>query len=226
MAFLIWRLMEEEKSLNYIIKLCNKKPPAINLENSEEVSQYYDASQLKYGNDGGISDTHFFSTMPIPKLLITDTTFSANLFSIGFLYVSAKLRTVMNLPTDSVEYKDVDLSECAPAVQDIDYKVMNLLKSGDPCDYEKSSCLWVDELQADGTVKQVPRLIGGGPNEPPPKIVLLECFTAPAPLFMAKGIMATDELAERVLRAGITDVAFYDITNDGTQTDLRWKKLA
>ena len=56
-----------------------------------------------------------------------------------------------------------------------------------------------------------------------PRLVNLwdPAFVAPAPLFRVPGIswsLATDALADRVMRAGISDVVFMDIENDGTRT--------
>jgi hypothetical protein len=240
MACDYWSFSVSIKSGEHVRSLMNAKPSKFIIANDEKLGEYIEEMRARYGSKTWYSKaTAHTAEFPMPKLNIADPTLSANYFHVGQKYVSAKLRSIMQLPDDSVQYLDVDLSDCPVSVQAMDYKVMNPLTSAiayfmeKPADYMarippgtgEFQGIWFDLPQRDGTLKK--EWIITGPHAPLLTVDFIDGFKPPAPLFLSQGqLIATDELAERVLRSGITDVAFYDITNDGTQTDLRWKTLA
>ncbi len=61
------------------------------------------------------------------------------------------------------------------------------------------------------------------PGNAQPTIAWSADFIPPAPLFQVPGTgwtLATDELADQVMRAGTDEVVFMDVTNDGTRTGI------
>jgi hypothetical protein len=241
MAFYGWRLANSLDSGEYTLSLEMAKPAKLFIENRDEIHRHFDAVDrgCAEGTDYAVRNSLYHQGMPTPKLVVTDKKFQSNFFHMGLYYISTKLRKVIDLPSDTVRYLDIDTTACPKEVQAMDYEVMNLLCAGNPRYMEKPSDYaskvpketlehfgkWLDLPQKDGSVKR--EWLLSGPHALPIIIGFKEDFTPPAPLFLSEGgLIASDELAERVLRSGITDVAFYDITNDGTQTDLRWKTLA
>jgi hypothetical protein len=241
MPFVGWSFSGSIKSGEYVGRLLRKNPPQIDIINEVEIRRHYDAVDRECAGDIDYTarSNLYHRGMPTPRLMVLDKTFQCNYFHIGLKYISARLKEIMDLPAETVSYLDVNLNACPAAVQSIDYKVLHLMCSGNPRYAEKPSDYmsrvpkgtpehfgqWFELPQKDGSIKKEWLLTG--PHALPIITGFKEDFISPAPLFLCEGHpMATDELAERVLRAGITDVAFYDITNDGTQTDLRWKTLA
>ncbi len=169
-----------------------------------------------------------WSKLPALKLRITPADFAYDYFIMGLPLVSARLRTVLALEPDRVRYLDVDCFECSAAVQAMDYKVLHVLTYANPLNRELTGpCRFIDvKTPAGPTFAWVRPPIN--PNDPPPRIAWRADFAAPAPLFQVPNsawTLATDELAERVMRAGFSDVAFYEHTKDGTQAALITREL-
>ena len=156
-----------------------------------------------------------FSRVPIPRLRVTDPTFDVNIMEIGgFRFASARLRRVLDLDDRTIRYRPVDASLSVPEVQALDYAAFNVTPIGNPFDPDRMKGEVRPARQLDGSLKDDwvldnEWLLKGA------EVYFRADFVPPAPLFRATGsqwIFATDDLAERVMRAGIDDVLFQDIT--------------
>lgn len=141
----------------------------------------------------------------------------------GLPIVSARLAEVLALGPDQAQYREADCSACAPAVRDMGYRALNLLAFANPLDRERTAPGQFVDLETPAGPTYVWVRPPVGPNTPLPSIVWREDFVPPAPVFRMPGsgwTLATEELAGRMADAGFDDVAFLDLTGDGTGYDL------
>lgn len=163
------------------------------------------------------------SAMPTPKLRIAPKTFTYDHFVLGLPMTSRRLRDALALAPEHAQHLDVDCADCPQKAQAMDYKALNVLAFANPLDRERTGPgRFVDVDTASGPTFV---WIGDepGPNAPTPRIAWAPGFVPPAPLFRVPGTswtLATEELADRVTRAGFLDVMFLDVTNDGTRMGM------
>ena len=160
------------------------------------------------------------SAMPTPRFRIAPPKFAFDFFILGLPTVSDRLARTLALPPDAVRYIDVDCSECPPRVREMGYKVLNITTYANPLDRQRTGPgHFVDLTTPDGdTFVWVTE--PSHRSATAPVIAWRDDFVAPAPLFNVPGsawMLATEELAARVADAGFKDVAFLDVTNDGTR---------
>ncbi|WP_375403176.1 imm11 family protein [uncultured Sphingomonas sp.] len=156
--------------------------------------------------------------MPVPLLRLTHPDFAPNLLHWGIQYVSAELRDALALGPDVVEYLPVDSSRSSAAACARDYMVMNVLNTRELIDLNRVAHERVMLPVEFGRPEMRETVI----RKPEQRIYWREDFVPDVPLFHAAHspwIIATDAFAERVLRSGVADVEFQDITSDHAQVD-------
>lgn len=157
-----------------------------------------------------------FSRIPTPRIRITDPTFDVDMFSYGdFTFVSRKLRRVIGNVSAFARFRSVDMEASVPAVQAIDYEMFEVSQFGNPFDPTRMAGDVRPVRQPDGSLRDEWVMDWFGRVEKSPDVYFRDDFVAPAPMFRGLGsywTFATDELADRVQRAGIDDVLFLDIT--------------
>lgn len=143
-----------------------------------------------------------WSNFPTAGLELTMEDFNADCFTWeSFTFVSRRLRQAMALPPAAVQFFDIDASRSAPRVQANDYKVMNVAVLEDAIDMWKASPIIGRAL--DGSEG----IVGFGKSFPSTFRPTHEIFHDRVVL---GHVFCTDALALRVLRAGCTDVRFFD----------------
>lgn len=168
-----------------------------------------------------------FATMPTPVLVITVRNFAPNYIWSGLHYASAWMRDALALGPEAIEHREVDTSGSAPAAQAADYRVFRVVLEADPVDLARMYG-YEPEREADGNATDVWILSVTGPHATPRRTVWREGFIPPAPLFRDQTgrFIATEELADRVMRAGLQHVVFQDLTSRAALHDLVFRKGA
>jgi hypothetical protein len=158
---------------------------------------------------------------PTPRFACTDPTFAPDLIFEGELFASRRLRDAMALDKGVVQWLSVDCTKCPPTMQAADYQLMNLLVFANPMDRERSSPpSFYDVVLPDGDTTFVWTARPYQPGGPVPRVKWHPDFTPPAPIFRVPGlpwVLATEELADRIMRAGVDDIIFTDLQNDGAR---------
>lgn len=226
MPIQLWEFTPSIAATEHVYRLYDAKPRAFEVINEAEVFRFIrsQAEALDRENPSLVDVTSLeLSDMPRPRFRITDPGFANNVISMGLTYISARLARTLDLGGDAVQYVDVDCSACPAPVQAMGYKVMNLRAFGNPMDRQRMPGEFTEVAMPDGGITHVWRYDGPRPPSAPPLPVWWrQDFVAPAPLFRVPGggwTLATDDLAEKVMRAGFPDVAFIDVTNDGSRTE-------
>lgn len=158
--------------------------------------------------------------VPPPQLLIRDETFAQEFVAQGGPFCSAWLRELFDLDPSTVQYLPVDCSACPPAVRSKDYMFIHVLAYRSVIDLEKSKP-WRVNLDESGRP---------GPERiiAVEEIVFKDRCESDVPLFRDphdQRWFATDAFAEKVLRAGIEDIAFIDVTAGQQSGEPRIKTL-
>jgi hypothetical protein len=143
------------------------------------------------------------------RLIITDDTFNQDYIAQAGPFCSKRLRDIFDLEPTTVQYIPIDDTACSQIVRNQNYMLMRLLARESVIDLARSDTLLVpfdDE---------------GRPAEPRvvfvKSVVFREGAKSRFPLFADPNdqkIYATDEFAEKVLRARIGDVCFQDIVSE------------
>jgi hypothetical protein len=205
-----WWMHAEATQAEKILRLENLKKPT-----------FYFANRLALSKDGL---QHFKESWEVtkikrpvtPVLKVSNKTINSNILWTSQLFFSKILRDAIELKDDCIQYIDIDSSESHPNFQLMDYKMAHILKVGDAIDldasdFEKYSQIdIVTGLKDEGWRANIEMQM----KMQPIRICFKENFDPPAPLFTLKwhdSLLATDELADRVLNSGITDVTFQDI---------------
>lgn len=154
--------------------------------------------------------------MPVPSLRLTHPDFAPNLLHWGVHYASAELREALGLGSEMVEYLPVDSSRSSGAARARDYMVMNVLHTREVIDLNRVAHERVMSPVAPGRTEMREVTI----IKPEQRPYWREDFVPDVPLFHAAHspwIIATDAFAEQVLRSGVADVEFQDITSNYAQ---------
>lgn len=206
--------------------LAMERPPAFEWVNRWDFCDFADSIQdaadpqdLPLGQVAPVD----LSDAPTPRWRCSAPDFAPDLIFEGELFASRALRDALALDDRTVRYLPVDCTECPPAMRAADYRLMNLLAFANPIDRDRTSPRgFTDVTLADGNTTFVWTAPPWQPGQPTPCLQWRAGFVSPAPLFRVPGsamTLATDELADRVMRAGRDDIAFMDMTNDGTRTE-------
>ena len=161
-----------------------------------------------------------FKTEPTNILLIDEPTFDLDYFSVRNEYASAKLRRVLALSQDEIAYRAIDCSRCTAAISGLDYNAFIPLKLANPFDPLRMAGHVRPVRQEDGSMQEEWRVEQpSDPLNPPVTVIYFQPdFRPPAPLFRVKDMpwcsVVTEELADRVTRAGITGIVFQEIEGE------------
>ncbi len=205
-----WWMRAESTNADKILRLERSKPPKFSFVNRQEI---FDAF-LKEGAFGKRSNRPA-QQAPQAIFKVSSDSVTPSILWGSLSFFSTSLREALGLEKDCVQYLDVDASQCHPNFKAMDYKLAHFLQRGDAVDLEASDFEFYSQSAPDGSLEE-----GWRPNREmqlkrlPIKIIFKENFVPPAPLFIQNRhemLLATDELASRVLNSGITDVTFQDI---------------
>lgn len=158
-----------------------------------------------------------FRTGPEHVLRIDDPSFVLDYFVLRESYASARLRAAFALRPDEIAYRAVNTSRCGEAARAKDYEMFLPLKVADPFDPARMPGRVRPVRQEDGSLrdKWVVEFPMPHPSTPATAVHFKPGFIPPAPLFTPLGasgwMFATEELADRVTRAGVTGIAFREI---------------
>jgi uncharacterized protein DUF1629 len=137
------------------------------------------------------------------KLIITDPDFAPDFIDFWGAYCSESLRSLFDFEPGVVQFFPVDCSLCPPAARARNYMRMGVLARRSVMDLEKSRPMRLP--WADGERILAVR-----------DIVFKDGASSDVPIFRDphdSRWFVTDAFAERILRAGIEDVAFADSTS-------------
>lgn len=214
----IWMIGSTLRGLQIFENATIPEPPTWQLLNrgpllaeADQVKQTYPEHEWWEVN------TLMFATMPMPVLRITAPGFDLDFMRYSiFDFVSARARAAFALGDDVIRYRATDTTQSTPDVQRQEYCAFAPVQFGNPYDPDRMPGDVRDVRQPDGTLKREWVLDWFGKYASrPSEVFLRDDFVPPAPLFRAAGsttIFATDDFAEQVMRAGIDDIAFTDVT--------------
>src|SRR5215813_9900041 len=221
---LLWVVGGSLESAEYAYGLADERPPRFELVNQAAVYDYRRRVESEYpGHDGAEHERMWFNDMPMPIFRIADPAFRLDYFHMGIPCASLRLRRALGLTDTVIRYRDIDLDQSPPAVRERGYQAFHVLTVADPIDWSRTAAVVLDVRRPDGSIRKQRYVAPPNPVGPPQRIYWRDDFKAPAPLFRAVGTpwtLATDPLADQVMRAGITDLVFQDITSDRAQTGV------
>ena len=145
-----------------------------------------------------------------PKLFMPKRNFAPDYLSYGgTVFVSRRLREAMALPDCTVQYIEIELLDGSPKAFAQDYRWMNILACHSAIDLDQSKPVMSGEhVYPTGETFRFIRSYN--------RIVLRDDIPVSAELFRVAEdliiVLASDALAERVMRAGCTGIAFEDPT--------------
>jgi hypothetical protein len=227
---LLWTAVGAVDSMQYFLRLWSElRPPQFEIVNETAIHEHKLRVHDEYGDhEDAERELVQFRGMPKPVFRFADPAFKLDYFDAGMPCASLQLRRVLGLTEAAISYRDIDLDGSPPEVHANEYQAFQLVNFADPVDWSKTSGEAIDVRCADGSVARQWRLIPPNPVGPPNRVYWRDDFVPPAPLFRATGtpwMLATDDIAEKVMRVGITDLAFLDITSDRAQTELVLRQL-
>lgn len=222
----LWGFMPSLESMQRAADLAMARPPGFDWVNRDDHAGFADGlggALDGFGLPLGQVTGRDLSCAPTPRWRCTDPDFAPDLVFEGELFASRRLRDAMRLDDGAVQWLDVDCTDCPPAMRAADYGLMNLLAFANPMDRERSSPpTFEDVVLPDGGATFVWTAPPYQPGGRISQVLWRPDFAAPAPLFRVPGMpwtLATDQLADHVMRAGIGDAVFMDFENDGTRDE-------
>jgi hypothetical protein len=226
---LLWSVTGAIDSMEYFFKIWDEKPPRFKIVNDMAIHEYKRRIFDEYGDrQESERELVLFRDMPKPVFRFGDPAFKLDYFDAGVHCASQRLRRALGLTEAAILYRDIDLDQSPPAVVANEYQAFQLVNFADPVDWSRTPGMAVDVRRTDGSIGKEWRLGPTDPSGPPRRIYWRDDFVPPAPLFRASGtglMLATDDFADKVMRAGITDLVFLDLTSDRAQTELVFRQL-
>lgn len=226
---LFWLIGGSLESMPRLQDMENERPPRFEFANLRAVHEYgLRVDDAFDGDDDAERELLEFDGMPMPVFRIADPTFRLDYFDQGIRCVSLRLREAFGLASAVVRYRDVDLDGSPPALRAQQYQAFHVVAFADLIDWNRTAGQALDVPRPDGSIRKLWRLAPPNPVGSSRRIYWRDNFTPPAPLFRVAGTswtVATDSLADRVMRAGITDLVLQDVTSDRAQTELVLRAL-
>jgi hypothetical protein len=226
---LLWMINASLECGQHIADMEDERPPRFKFVNRAAIHKNKIRVDAEYhGDNEAERELLEFNSMPVPVFKIVDPTFGFDYFNGGLPCASLRLREVFNLTDDVIRYRDVDLDGSPPGLRALRYQVYHVAAYADPVDWTKTAGQALELPRPDGSTRKIWCLAPPDPAGPPQRVYWRDDFLPPAPLFRALGTpwtLAIEALADRVMRAGITDLAFYDITSDLAQTEIVMRQL-
>ena len=217
-AMRLWLMLPSIAIMQQTDKLQRRRPPRFVLVNDDAI---HAAENAATGRMPALShqdwDERHFAAGPTPHLVITHGQFAPDYLWSGIHLASARLRAAFDLGPAAIEYRDVDTAGSTAQVRAADYKVFRVVQRADPVDLRRMHGHEPDrDVHGDPTTAWTTSITG--PHAPSRPTVWRDGFVPPAPLFRdGHGrFIATDALADRVMRAGISDVMFQDVTSEAS----------
>lgn len=220
-------IAESIESAQQRYDLSLRVPPAFAILNRADLLDH--AAQVR-GGEHGVSEpgtgAAAWLTRPVPQLLIDDPAFAPNYFHEGQIYVSRAFREAAGLPAAAVAFGPVDTSRCSNLAKSRDYRTLDVLSSSDPVDQVRSDGEWVPWIDDHGEIAQRWEL-SGGPLRPSPRVAFRLDFVPPAPIFHTDqlGLLVSDDVADRMMRAGLDDVVFVQVEGERGRTEIIYRRL-
>jgi hypothetical protein len=226
----MWAIDDSFESVQYFIALEQAEPPQFEFVNWLAVHKYRRCILDEYdGDDHDELELLEFNGMPMPVFKIADPAFKLDYFFHDKIRcASLRLRQALGLTDAVIRYRDIDLDQSPLATRKHEYQAFHVVAVGDPIDWNRTRGQFVELPRLDGFVRKIWILEPPDPVGPRQRIYWRDDFTPPAPLFRAFGTpwtMATGALADRVMRAGITDMVFKDVISDRGQTEYVLRQL-
>jgi hypothetical protein len=212
----------------HFLDLEDEEPPRFEFVNRGALWQHWDRFLGSEYDACGDDERELleFDTMPTPVFRIADPAFMPNYLQKGPLEcISLRLRQALGLTEAVIRYRDVNLDQSPPAVRAQEYQAFQAVHFAHLIDWNRTPGQIVGHPRPDGSIRRQ-RYLAHPPDGP--RTYWRDDFTPPAPLFRVSGTpwtLATDALADRVMRAGITDLVFKDVTSDRAQTELVFWQL-
>ena len=133
-------------------------------------------------------------------------------FTINILtFVSARMRSVLGLPSDVVQYLPIQLTAAGPLARAQDYQLLRVFPHQPAIDLSRSKYDVGGWTEDDGTKKEFILMVTS--------LALRADLLTRSELFWADEVpvclLATDALAERVMKAGCTGIQFNDPATTG-----------
>jgi hypothetical protein len=223
----LWSFSLSFESAQHFMDLEDEEPPRFEFVNRGALWQHWDrffGSEYDAFGDGE-RDLLEFDTMPTPVFRIADPAFMPNYFQKGRIEcISLRLRQALGLTEDVIRYRDVNLDQSPPAVRAQEYQAFQAVHFADLIDWKRTPSRIVGPRPDGSTRRQ--RYLDPKPDEW--RTYWRDDLTPPAPLFRVLGTpwtLVTDALADRVMRAGITDLIFMDMTSDRARAELMFRQL-
>jgi hypothetical protein len=189
-------------------------PYEIGLEKLVPNCQFLNSEEVHLA---GMSSGHKRNTpFPVPRLELTLSNFSVDCFIWeGYTLVSERMRSVMALPQDEVEYFSVDASSSCEIPRAMNYMVMSVAVT-DRVSYPQETKEFFSEQDFLASMMPDAKSINvdGTPRH---RLFHDEHFIG--------SIYCTDELAMSVLRAGCTGVRFLDPRYSPLVGPMRFRTL-
>ena len=161
--------------------------------------------------------------LPSGILQINSTDVAPNLLDVGLQLVSARLRELLQPRERDVYFLDVDASGCTPPVRAMDYRIIYVALFANLIDQERTEGEVVERQLSNGDRTRVWIRSSPRQRKSDGRLYRRADFEPPGSIFAIPGqrwIMVDDEVAERVMRAGIDDVQFIDILASSEQGRL------
>ena len=215
---MLWQVRASLESLQLVQDMVDAKPPTFEFVNRR-------AMMKPLSLDGAMADRDGRSDRITPIIRITSPDFALDYFDWGLSCASARLRAALGDVGGCMRFRPLDVSGSSPAVVEQAYEVLEVTASADPIDETRTPGEVIDVPGLDGKVSK--EWIIGLPAHGD-RVFWREDFVPPAPMFRVKGtpwVLATDALADRVMRAGIKDVVFQDLTSNRAQTEVVLRQM-
>ncbi len=211
-----------------IERLEDSKPPAFVWDNLSDFHRALNSVLEPY------SDHEFweipslaFSRIPAPRLKVTDPSFQIDYFSKSVhRFASERLQRTLDVGPQ-VRFRPIDDSLCPKEVKAQKYAMFDVVCFGNPFDSTRMTGVERNVRQVDGSMHHE-WVVDWEHLTRSPDVFFRSDFVAPAPIFRAVGttwIFVTDALADQVMRAGIQDVTFTDISGPSAPGVLRSRSL-
>lgn len=216
MTLKLWTMWQTDELISRTHHLSiDCDPPRISIHNADEFVEYLENDWSTTVEEPGTGRKLLQPPPPTIQLVVTEPGFAPDLFIHETFYISAALRDAMALHPDDAQWFPVDASRSTPEVQAKRYAMMHPTREADPLDYDRSEGVWLDLVNVMGEPYRIWEARAPNGELRPARLVWRDNFVPPAPYFFSlmHGEFVTDELADRVRRAGLEGVAFVDASN-------------
>ena len=217
-----WLIGQSTEGLTDLNELEDRLPPAVVVDEDREsrrrrLDNRKNRRIAKIAGALGPLDPAQWGPM---RLTILEESFYPEFFVRSAWFVSARMREVMDLPDHVAQYLPVDSAGCHPKAREQNYMVMDMFAVQNAIDTERSEIEYGDYPEDDGTITK--QVLGVR------TFVWRDDFVSTVPIFRDPHdyrFFATDAFADKVLRSGITDMEFIDITSERSKSELVIKRL-